>query len=189
MAKGDSPFRNAGVMVDGKVWTADVRPIALQAAASAGTAPRTLGDVVARTGAVDESFYLDEADLARWQYLKGAKREPRVTAEGFAYNYTEGALAFPDALDRPARTVITGEGGSGASRTRHVVRAADGRLRRLTPEELEELNGFPRGFTQLAGISDVKRAFLMGNALVVGLVQSMGKALHAVIDASEQVGA
>ena len=79
-------------------------------------------------------------------------------------------MAFPDRLDAPARTVITSEGGAGASRTTHVVRHADGRLRRLVPEELEVLTGFARGFTDIAGITPAKRGFLMGNALVTGLV-------------------
>ena len=48
-----------------------------------------------------------------------------------------------------------------------MVRADDGRLRRLTPVELERLNGFPDDWTN-TGMSDGKRAFMMGNALVVG---------------------
>ena len=98
-------------------------------------------------------------------------------------------MAFPDRLDAPARTVITSEGGAGASRTAHdarrtthVVRHADGRLRRLVPEELEVLNGFARGFTDIAGITPakrgfLKRGFLMGNALVTRLVTAIGRAL------------
>ena len=86
-------------------------------------------------------------------------------------------MAFPDRLDAPARTAITSEGGAGASRTTQVVRHADGRLRRLVPEELEVLNGFARGFTDIAGITPAKRGFLMGNALVTGLVTAIGRAL------------
>ena len=55
--------------------------------------------------------------------------------------------------------------------------AADGRLRRLVPEELEVLNGFARGFTDIAGITPAKRGFLMGKALVTGLVTAIGRAL------------
>ena len=86
-------------------------------------------------------------------------------------------MAFPDRLDAPARTVLTSEGGAGASRTTHVVRHADGRLRRLVPEELEVLNGFALGFTDIAGITPAKRGFLMGKALVTGLVTAIGRAL------------
>lgn len=94
-------------------------------------------------------------------------------------------MAFPDPLDRAARTILTGEGGTAASRFKHVIRDPEsGRLRRLVPEELEELNGFPRGWTD-TGMSDGKRAFMMGNALVVGIVQRIGKAIKAEADACQ----
>jgi DNA (cytosine-5)-methyltransferase 1 len=87
-------------------------------------------------------------------------------------------MAFPDALDRPSRTVITSEGGTTATRTKHAIRESSGLLRRLTPEELEALNGFPRGFTALPGVSDTTRAMLMGNALITPLVTRIGEALY-----------
>ena len=46
-------------------------------------------------------------------------------------------------------------------------------LRRLIPIELERLNGFPDNHT--IGATDGKRAFLMGNALVVGIVEKIAK--------------
>ena len=52
----------------------------------------------------------------------------------------------------------------------------DGRLRRLLPVELERLNGFPEGWTA-TGMSDRWRAFVMGNALVVGVVDRIGRGL------------
>lgn len=179
---GKSRFAHAGMCIGGTVWTAATKaPAFTDFSAFVGQAKAiTLGDVVHRTTEVPASFYLDDECLQRWQYLKGAKAVDRVTAEGFAYTFTEGGLAFPDALDKPSRTVITGEGGAAASRTKHVVRTAEGRLRRLVPEELEELNGFPRGFTQAPGVTDVKRAFMMGNALVMGVVACIGAAMLAV---------
>ena len=51
-----------------------------------------------------------------------------------------------------------------------------GRYRRLTPVELERLNMFPDNHTQEA--ADTKRAFLMGNALVVGVVERLGESLY-----------
>lgn len=178
-AAARSPFRHAGVMVDGQVWTAPLSVArTLDCARYVGTArPLTLGDVVGATGPVPDAFYLPQVTVARWEYLKGAKREGRTKADGFSYVYSEGAVGFPDDLARPSRTVITAEGGSAPSRSTHVVRDDTGRLRRLTPDELEVLNGFPRGFTHLDGVSDVKRAFLMGNALVAGLVAAVGRSL------------
>jgi DNA (cytosine-5)-methyltransferase 1 len=84
-------------------------------------------------------------------------------------------MVFPDALDAPSRTIVTGEGGSTPSRFKHAVKDHDGRLRRLLPEELERLNMFPTGHTK--GATDNERAFFMGNALVVGIVERIAKAL------------
>ena len=53
-------------------------------------------------------------------------------------------------------------------------------LRRLTPRELERLNGFPGDWT--LGMSDGKRAFMMGNALVVGLVERVARVLSDDIE-------
>ncbi|MCB0795702.1 MAG: DNA cytosine methyltransferase, partial [Flavobacteriales bacterium] len=75
----------------------------------------------------------------------------------------------------PSRTIITGEGGSAPSRFKHVVQASPRRLRRLLPVELERLNMFPDDHT--AGVPDTWRAFFMGNALVVGVVERIGKEL------------
>ena len=48
-------------------------------------------------------------------------------------------------------------------------------LRRLTPVELERLNMFPDNHTE--GPTDGKRAFFMGNALVIGIVERLGEGL------------
>jgi DNA (cytosine-5)-methyltransferase 1 len=170
--KGRSPFMSGGVMIRSKVWTRDVRP--------AWEGPcMTLGDVVSETQQVPASFYLD-GDTERWRYLKGPKNEPRVhKASGFEYQYSEGGMVFPDPLDRASRTILTGEGGSSPSRFKHVVEVKVGRtkrLRRLVPEELERLNGFPQGWTDYR-MTDVKRAFMMGNALVVGVLERIGRSI------------
>jgi DNA (cytosine-5)-methyltransferase 1 len=104
--------------------------------------------------------------------LKGSKKEKRTSVDGFEYNYSEGPMAFPDYLDRPSRTIITGEGGAGPSRFKHAILTPSGRYRRLTPVELERLNMFPDGHTEES--SDVRRAFLMGNALVTGIIEKVG---------------
>ncbi len=167
-----SPFHNTGLMVEGTVFTSKTIP--------SYDGPRTvLGDVL-QNGEVTDDFFVDEADFPKWEYLKGAKKEIRKTREGFEYNYSEGGMIFPDALDNASRTIITGEGGKSASRFKHVVNTKKG-LRRLTPVELERLNMFPDNHTQLEGITDTKRAFFMGNALVVGVVEKIGEELYKKI--------
>ena len=48
-------------------------------------------------------------------------------------------------------------------------------LRRLTPVELERLNGFPDNHTEL--VTDGRRAFFMGNALVTGVVSLIANSI------------
>ena len=170
-----SPFRRAGIMQDYEVHTLDVDSFYI--------GPTTcLGDVLKPHDEVDESFFIPEGQLAKWKYLKGAKNEPRThRGSGTEYVYSEGAIAFPDPLDKPSRTILTGEGGPSPSRFKHVIETPDGRFRRLTPVEMESLNGFPEGWTE--GITDGRRAFLMGNALVVGIVARISAVLtNAVKD-------
>ena len=161
-----SPFHAAGAMQNGEVFTCDVEP--------AFNGPfDTLGDVLVSDEEVSESYFIAEDKLERWRYYKGAKREERTTSEGFTYMYSEGGMAFPDPLDKPSRTILTGDGGAAASRTKHVVQAKDGRYRRLVPDELDQLQTFPKGWTN-TGMTDGRRAFCMGNALVVRVVHMIG---------------
>lgn len=161
-----SPFENSGLMINRKVTTCKTVPIYKGKSI-------LLKDVMLLNGDVGSEYYIDEASFEKWEYLKGSKKETRVNkSNGMAYNYAEGAMVFPDDIEKASRTIITGEGGSSPSRFKHVVRTEDGRLRRLTPIELERLNMFPDDHT--AGASDVKRAFFMGNALVVGIIEKIG---------------
>lgn len=173
--KKTSPFFTAGVLRGREVTTVDVDPDY--------DGPRiTLGDVLVDEKDVPAEFFINDKDLPRWQYLKGGKSEKRVTADGFEYNYTEGPMAFPDSPEKPSRTIITGEGGSAPSRFKHVVLTPSGRYRRLMPIELERLNMFPDNHTE--GVTNTKRAFLMGNALVTGIVSKIGKSLARFVNAS-----
>jgi DNA (cytosine-5)-methyltransferase 1 len=164
-----SQFRDAGIMWKRQVWTRSVRP--------RYEGPKmVLGDVLQPSEDVPAFFFIPRSQLKRWKYLKGPKDIPRVAGNGHAYLYSEGGIQFPDPVDKPSRTILTGEGGVTPSRFKHVIDIGDGRLRRLTPLELERLNGFPDGWTD-TGMPDGRRAFMMGNALVVGLVSRVGEAL------------
>ena len=161
-------FENSGVMVNGEINT--VKTVSTYKGKKI-----TLGNIIQKK-AVPEEFYISNKDLAAWKYLKGGKREERTTKEGFTYTFSEGPVGFPDSLDKPSRTIITSEGGASPSRFRHVVK--EGRkLRRLTPLELERLNMFPDNFTKHPEVSNTKRAFMMGNALVVGVIEKIGRSI------------
>jgi DNA (cytosine-5)-methyltransferase 1 len=165
-------FENTGLMIDGVVITLKTKP-------NYDGGFNTLKDCIQNREAPNE-FYIDKTDIDKWKYLKGSKKEMRTDAQGFRYNYSEGAVLFPDALDKPSRTIVTREGGKSPSRFKHVIQTPKG-FRRLLPVELERLNMFPDDHTKLKGISDTKRAFFMGNALVVGLIERIGIALKQKI--------
>ena len=175
--KATSPFGDCGAMQANKVLTCPV-------VENYTGRPGKLADVLVAESEVPADYYVDEEALPKWEYLKGSKSEERVNkATGFTYHYSEGSMAFPDSLDKPSRTILTGEGGKGASRFKHVVKI-DGRYRRLVPDELDQLQGFPKGWTA-DGMSDARRAFCMGNALVVGIPHAIGKEIARRLKAEE----
>lgn len=178
--KKDSPFGTAGIMIDRKILSVDSTFV------YEGTS-QTLGDILVDEEFVPEEFFISDEELPKWQYEKGAKKINRVSKEGYEYVFSEGGMAFPDYLDKPSRTMITGEGGSAPSRFKHVVHTPSGRYRRLIPIELERLNMFPDNHTYHPEVSDGRRAFLMGNALVCGIIESIGKSLYRAIYDEEPV--
>ncbi len=168
-----SPFENCGIMINRKILTAKVFP-------EYNGEQITIRRIMLSEDKIPEEFFIDEKSLEEWKYLKGAKKEERSNGKGFTYIYSEGGMIFPENLDAPSRTIVTGEGGSSPSRFKHVIQTESGRLRRLTPIELERLNMFPDNHTE--GCSNIKRAFLMGNALVIGIIEKIGKILSEEIE-------
>ncbi|QFT87680.1 Modification methylase HhaI [Bacillus sp. THAF10] len=160
-------YYNAGIMRDGLVYTEEVTPIEEK--------PVILGEILESN--VDEKYYLSEAAIEKFEYLKGPKRIERTSATGHKYFFSEGGMSFPEPLDKPGRTMLTSEGT--VNRSTHVVEDPQTkRLRILTPVECERLNGFPDNWTE--GMTDRMRYFCMGNALVVGLIERMGKRIMEI---------
>ena len=186
-----SPFLNSGFMNKGSFFTSKTSP-------KYTGSFQLLENIILPINEVDKSFYISKDEpllnpiekqqidgsiksiktqIEKWEYLKGSKKEIKINkAKGYEYKYAEGKMVFPDSLQNASRTIITGEGGKSPSRFKHVVET-EGRLRRLTPVELERLNMFPDNHTKLNGVTDAKRAFFMGNALVVGVIEKIGKEL------------
>ena len=161
-------FENTGVIRGNKIYTVKTSP-------KHSGKKKILKDVLIDERRVPTDFYVEKADLAKWKYLKGSKKMIKVSKRGEKFVYSEGAMTFPDNLMRPSRTIVTAEGGRTPSRFKHVIKTKQGRHRRLTPVELERLSMFPDNHT--LGYSDTRRAFFMGNALVVGIIKRFGKKL------------
>lgn len=169
--KFKTQFYNAGIMVNGKVYTSKV--------ISDCDKIFPLMKIIQQEE-VEKKFFLSEEKYEKFKYLKSNKRIPRVKPNGEEYFYTEGAMPCPDNLESPARTMLTSEGG--LSRTTHIVEDyKTKKIRLLTPIECERINGFPDNWTN-TGMSDKKRNFMMGNALVVGIIERIGEELSVIID-------
>ena len=173
-----SPFQNSGFFIDGIAYT-------VKSQAKLSSNPVVLGDILQPDSQVPDEYWVEEKRLKEWKYLKGAKSIERThKGSGVTYNYAEGKMAFPDLLTNPSRTILTGEGGTTPSRFKHIIQTKNG-YRRLTPTELERLNGFPDCWSEFdrngKKVSDAKRAFFMGNALVIGLIARVGEVLAAEI--------
>lgn len=195
-------FENTGIMKDGIIYTAKTIP-------SYDGKQITLGDIM-DTGDVDEQYFVPENKLYytypeiqhsdetkerlpmeqrhTWQYIKGAKKLLRKTADGHEYVFSEGAIPMIDEYDKPARTMLTSEGSF--SRSTHIVKdKKTGRIRLLTPTETERIQGFPTNHTQKCLVKGEviempvkKRRFMMGNALVVDLIRDMEKVLSEIFE-------
>lgn len=158
-------FRNSGCMVGGMIHSMEVVPDY--------DGPRAvLKDILMEDA---DPSYSEEDHLEKWKVMKGSKHMVRVNKKtGIEYNYSEGAIPFPDRLDTPGRTMLTSEGSR--NRSSHLIQdPVTGIHRVLTPVECERMNGFPDGWTE--GMTDSQRYFTMGNALVVGLITRMGRTI------------
>lgn len=171
----DFHFFNAGCMVNGKINTYKVAPVECKSQI-------TLGDILESD--VDEKYIISPENLEKWKYLKGSKKLERKKPNGETYCYSEGAIAFPDHLDRPARTMLTSEGTT--NRSSHIIGVDEEKdiYRILTPVEAEKIQMFPPNWTNIEAksMTERRRYFMMGNALVVGVVERLGKALEKIVD-------
>ena len=174
-------FYHYGTCIDKKYETYDITP-------DYNGKYTLLGDIIVRK-AVPKEFYVNSKALKAWKKEKGGYTRTRTTKDGFTYDISFGKMDLYDRLDEPSRTIVTGEGGNSASRMKHLIKTSSGwrniKSRRLIPLELERLNMFPDYFTEEGleengeeyTIPDGRRAFLMGNAMVTGIVARIGKKL------------
>ncbi len=164
-------FENTGCMVNGEVVTFKTEPQFKE--------PIPLKDTLLHN--VDKKFYLNDKQKEKFEYLKGSKRITRTNAEGFTYNFSEGKIAYPENIDLPSRTMLTSEGT--VNRSSHVVADLDtGEKRIITPIEAERLQHFPDNWTN-TGMTDRQRYFMMGNALVTFIINTLEPRLEEIIKA------
>lgn len=172
-------FWNTGCMIEGRVVTKELEP-------KYDGFRKVLGDILEDPSDLPNSLYLSEDKVDKFRYLRSAKKFERTNSEGFTYTYSEGAMSVVDSSDLPSRTLLTSEGS--ISRTTHLIEDSKG-YRLLTALETERLQGFPDDWTAIklsngkeVAVSDTRRKFFMGNALVVEVVENLGKYIADRLD-------
>ena len=163
-------FENSGIMRNGKILTAK--------ASSVLETPIALLETLVNEE-VDKSFFLTKEQDEKFTYLRGSKKIPRISPDGHEYMYSEGAMPYPDGYNTPGRTMLTSEGTINRS-THVVIDKKTGKYRFLTPIECERLNQFPDNWTNT--MTTKKRYFMMGNALVTGIIKRLGKSIEQYIE-------
>lgn len=164
-------FYNSGLMINGKIYTAKVVPNCNEI--------YPLKKILLHTE-VDKKYFLNREQIKKYEFLKGKKKILRTKTNGIQYYYSEGSMPFPDNLNSPARTMLTSEGSLG--RSTHIVEDyKTKKIRLLTPIECERINCFPDNWTN-TGMTDKKRNFMMGNALVVGIIKKIEIELNKIIE-------
>lgn len=163
-------FENTGYMIQGKAYTAKTQPIYIT--------PKTVRDIQENGDCT--KYILNEKQIAKFAYLRGNKKILRTRNDGTQYYYSEGAMAPYDSLDLPGRTMLTSEGS--INRSTHIIPDKEtGKLRLLTPIECERLQGFPDNWTK-TDMTEKKRYFMMGNALVTNIISTLETALTQIIE-------
>lgn len=169
-------FLTSGIYLGGEVLNFDVKELS-------SNSKYTLGDIITEAlphqeGDLEEYIIRDE-ELEKWEYLKGSKKIERKKPDGTKYYYSEGTMSFPDSLELPARTMLTSE--NTVNRSSHVV--YDKRIenfRKITEVEAELLQMFPPNWTN-TNMSKRQRYFMMGNALVTGVINKLEPKLKMII--------
>lgn len=163
-------FENTGCMIDGIIQTLKTNPV--------NELATNLEDILQYN--VDNRYYLTPSQKGKFEFLKGAKKIKRLRPNGEPYFFSEGAIAYPDYLNQPGRTMLTSEGT--INRSTHVVKDMETHeLRFLTPIEAERLQHFPDNWTA-TGMTDRQRYFMMGNALVTYIISRLEPILNEIFE-------
>ena len=166
-------FENAGIMINGKVWTRKITPIYVE--------PITIGEIREKRKGLSK-YILTGEKLKKFEYLRGGKKILRTRPDGTEYYYSEGSMSEYDSLDLPGRTMLTSEGS--VNRSTHIIPDKEtGKLRLLTPIEAERLQSFPDDWTN-TGMPENRRYFMMGNALVTKVINRIEPILREIIENS-----
>lgn len=166
----EGKFLNFGIMIDGKIIECDVKAIEEKI--------YSLKEIVNKAQTKGDLYILNEKQIDKFKELKGAKKKERTRPDGTKYFYTEGNMSFPENMDLPGRTMLTSE--SSVNRSTHVIYDEKiSKYRFISENEAELLQMFPIDWTNT--MNSKSRYFVMGNALVTGIVSRLEESLREII--------
>ena len=171
----EGKFFESGIMIDGTVFHYNVDSIREEIF--------SLKEVIEKAKSYNDfdlkEYLIIDEKLEKWKYLKGGKRIERKTKEGHSYIYSEGNMAFPENMEEPARTLLTSEGTT--NRSSHIIYDnKQKKYRTLTEIECEIIQMFPPNWTDT--MPKRNRYFMMGNALVTGIISRLEPTLKKIIE-------
>jgi DNA (cytosine-5)-methyltransferase 1 len=117
-------------------------------------------------GKVDQKYYYDE----RFDCFAEIKKA--VISEETAYQWRRVYVRENKSNVCPALTANMGSGGHNVP----LIKVENG-IRKLTPQECANLQGFPRSFKFPKGMADAHRYHQLGNSVTVPLIERIAKSL------------
>ena len=115
---------------------------------------------------VDDKYYLNEEQLTKIKKMKGAKE--KTLSDGRIWK--EGAVPFPDSIDKNARCITPSDGS--LNRSTHVIFDGKG-YRKLTIRERARLQGLTDDF--IFTVSDSQASLQLGNGVVVEAIKKIAE--------------
>jgi DNA (cytosine-5)-methyltransferase 1 len=135
---------------------------------------KSLKEIVQKDGVPEKYFYTAE------KYDCYDEIAEMVTRTDTAYQWRRVYVRENKSGVCPALTANMGSGGHNVP----LVKVGR-RIRKLTPQECAELQGFPRGFVLPAGMADSHLYHQFGNSVTVPLIERLAKEIARILrDAS-----
>ncbi|WP_338938546.1 DNA (cytosine-5-)-methyltransferase [Fusobacterium nucleatum] len=172
-------FLDTGIMINGKVFSSSINEISEPIFSL-----EQILEISSNFNKTLDEFIVEDDKIEKWKYLKSAKKINRISKTGHEYTYSEGTMSFPENLKEPARTMLTSE--SDLNRSSHIIFDQNiKKYRTLTPIECELIQMFPVNWTDT--MPKKKRYFMMGNALVTGIIKRLEPKLREIIESEEEI--
>lgn len=125
----------------------------------------------------DEKYYYDEKKTPFWDKLY-----PNITSQDTVYQWRRQYVRENKSGVVPTLTANMGTGGHNVP----LILTNDGRIRKLTPKETFNVQGFPSNF-KLPNISNGQLYKQAGNSVVVPVIQRIAEKIDEALRKSDEV--